>query len=290
MSTADRTPRGRSAAETGALDALLHLATKGAYAAPMDATGGAAGPFGVLSPRDGYARAVVSVPASAIALACQRGWLAACDGADRYCIAAAGIEVVRRARCAGAPKAAASRGRAKPASRAASPMRAVQEGPLAWLRRRKDKGGKPLITEPQFAAGERLGADYWHAQLTPRVTANWSPAAPSSRHVRRVAPGAGVDLSDNVVAARARVQRALGAVGPELAGILVDVCCHDMGLEPAGHAQGWPQRAAKVVLQLALTALARHYGLIAPEPPPGARRLRHWGDEGYRPTLDAWRS
>ena len=53
-------------------------------------------------------------------------------------------------------------------------------------------------------------------------------------------------------------------------------------------AEGWPQRAAKVVLQLALTSLARHYGLIAPERSPFAR-VRHWGDEDYRPGLDAWR-
>ena len=83
---------------------------------------------------------------------------------------------------------------------------------------------------------------------------------------------------------------ALAAVGPELAGILLDVCCHDVGLEAAGRAQGWPRRASKVVLQLALTRLARHYGLIAPDPAPGRQRLRHWGEEDYRPTLDAWRS
>ena len=159
---------------------------------------------------------------------------------------------------------------------------------LAWLRRRRDKDGLPLITEPQFAAGERLGADFWHAQLSPRVTADWSGTA-SSRRTPRAAPGVGVELGDHVVAARQRVHRALDAVGSELAGILVEVCCHDVGLEAAGRAQGWPQRAAKVVLQLALTGLARHYGLLAPEPRPGARRLRHWGSEDYRPDLDAWR-
>jgi hypothetical protein len=90
------------------------------------------------------------------------------------------------------------------------------------------------------------------------------------------------------VAARERVYRALEAVGSELGGILLDVCCFETGLETAEQAAGWPQRAAKVVLQLALTSLARHYGLIAPERSPFAR-LRHWGDEDYRPTIDAWR-
>ena len=177
----------------------------------------------------------------------------------------------------------------KSGPRAAAPVRAAQEGPLAWLRRRKDKDGQRLITEPQFAAGERLAADFQRAQLAPRVTANWSAIVPG-RRMRRAAPGAGVELSDNAVAARTRVHRALAAVGPELAGILLDVCCLDVGLEAAERAQRWPQRAGKVVLQLALTGLARHYGLLPPEPPPGAHRLRHWGSDDYRPNLDVWRS
>jgi len=120
------------------------------------------------------------------------------------------------------------------------------------------------------------------------VTADWSGIA-ASRRTRRAAPGVGVEMGDHVVAARQRIHRALDAVGPELAGILVDVCCHDVGLEAAGLAQGWPQRAAKVVLQLALTSLARHYGLLAPEPRQGSSRPRHWGSDDYRPDLEAWR-
>ena len=158
---------------------------------------------------------------------------------------------------------------------------------LSWLRKRRDKSGRSLITEPQFNAGEKLAADYWQAQLLPRVTADWSAVAPASR-MRRSTPGTGVDMRDAVVAARKRVHAALDAVGPELAGILVDVCCHDVGLEAAGQAAGWPQRAAKVVLDLALTRLARHYGLIVPERNAGSS-LRHWGDADYRPTIDSWR-
>jgi hypothetical protein len=53
---------------------------------------------------------------------------------------------------------------------------------------------------------------------------------------------------------------------------------------------GWPARAGKVVLQIALTRLGRHYGLIGDGTRAPARRgLRHWGSADYRPTLDAWR-
>lgn len=162
------------------------------------------------------------------------------------------------------------------------------ESPLGWLRSRKDRNGRPLIASEQFEAGERLRADYWFAQLSPRVTANWSALAPSGR-LRRAAPSDAASLRDEVIAAKDRVRRAIEAVGPELSGVLVDVCCELKGLEQAERDKGWPQRAGKVVLQLALTRLARHYGIGATAPSRNSR-LRHWGSEDYRPNLDAWRN
>ena len=42
-------------------------------------------------------------------------------------------------------------------------------------------------------------------------------------------------------------------------------------------------------LRIALTRLARHYGLITDDKQKLAgRALRHWGSEDYRPTLEAW--
>jgi hypothetical protein len=67
------------------------------------------------------------------------------------------------------------------------------------------------------------------------------------------------------------------------------VCCLEIGLEAAEQAHRLPPRAGKVLLQLALTYLARHYGLLAPAPTGAAHRLRHWGDADYRPSLDGWR-
>ena len=272
MSPADGAAPDRSAVEKDGLEALRRLAAKGAYAVPVEPALGAGGDFAVFSPRNGFAQALATISAAAFAWSRRRGWLEPDQGTGRYRIAAAGIKALRRAKsglagCRARSPPESDAGRRKARARPQRRWAAAKEGSLAWLRRRRDKDGQPLITEPQFAAGERLGADFWHAQLSPRVTADWSGTA-SSRRTPRAAPGAGVELSDRVVAARQRVHRALDAVGPELAGILVEVCCHDVGLEAAGRAQGWPQRAAKVVLQLALTGLARHYGLLAPSPAP----------------------
>ncbi len=164
------------------------------------------------------------------------------------------------------------------------------ESPLGWLKSRKDRNGMPLLTQQQYEAGERLRADYWFAQMSPRVTANWSALAPSDRS-RRGAPSSAADLRDEVIAAKERVMRALDEVGVEVGGILVDICCELKGLEEAEKANGWPQRAGKVVLQIALTRLARHYGLIGDDRQSRRKRrgLRHWGSDDYRPTLDGWK-
>lgn len=145
------------------------------------------------------------------------------------------------------------------------------ESPLAWLARRKGRDGRAMIEPMQFVAGEKLRADFTRAQLTPRVTSSWStPTGGSSR-----GNGAG-EMTDLIVAARQRVRLALEACGPEFAGVLLDVCCFLRGLEDIEHERGWPSRSAKVVLQLALSRLARHYGLERESVGDRSARLRVW--------------
>jgi len=165
----------------------------------------------------------------------------------------------------------------------------LDESPLAWLRRRKDRNGEPMISEVQFDAGERLRTDFWFANMTPRTTANWSAVSPMQRGRRFGAgPRGGAEMTDNAVAAAERVRRALSVVGPELSGVLIDVCCHLRGLEDAERAAGWPQRSGKIVLQLALSRLARHYGLERTASPRTSKggATRHWGSEDYRPSFE----
>ena len=162
------------------------------------------------------------------------------------------------------------------------------ESPLAWLKRRRIRDGAAMITDQQFAAGERLRADFTFAQLPPRVTASWDPALGAVSGGHRGMPGSGAEMTDNVLAASERVNRALKAVGPEFSGILVDVCCHLKGLEELERSAGWPQRSAKVVLQLALNSLARHYGIPGDDELAHASstKPRHWGTDDFRPTID----
>jgi hypothetical protein len=145
------------------------------------------------------------------------------------------------------------------------------ESPLAWLARRKGRDGRPLIEPVQLQAGERLRADFTRSQLMPHTGMNWSAVA--SEQPRG---GPAVSYSDAVVAARQRVRSALDAAGPDFAGLLVDVCCFLKGLADVERERGWPPRSAKVVLQLGLDRLARHYGLDAAARGRARAPLRTW--------------
>lgn len=236
-------------------------------------------------------RQEVTLAAHVVELCLAQDWLE--RRGETYALSAAGVAWLRRSAASGEPFLEQHQLRStslKDIEGARRPV-AVNEGesPLGWLRTRKDRNGTPLISDQQFEAGERLRADYWFAQLSPRVTANWSALVPSDR-TRRAAPSNSASLRDDVIAAKNRIGRALDAVGPELSGVLIDICCELKGLEDAEKHQGWPQRAGKVVLQIALSRLARHYGLLPAERAgTGRSRLRHWGAEDYKPTLDAWR-
>jgi hypothetical protein len=147
------------------------------------------------------------------------------------------------------------------------------ESPLAWLARRRGRDGRSLIEPHQLQAGERLRADFTRAHMMPRTTSNWSSPVSGGR-------GAGSEragmFTETTIAARQRVRLALDNVGPEFAGLLLDVCCFLKGLADIERERAWPSRSAKVVLQLSLDRLARHYGFVTEAHGPAHARVRTW--------------
>jgi hypothetical protein len=164
--------------------------------------------------------------------------------------------------------------------RAARPTLNIAESPLSWLRSRKDRDGRPMISDMQFLAGERLRAEFERALMGRRVTMNWDAAGAGGRG------HSGTDISDAAIAAKDRYRKALDAVGPELGAILVQVCCLEYGIEQAERVLALPQRSGKAVLGLGLTALARHYGYLK-DGPVRRDNIFSWGLDGYRPDLAA---
>ncbi|WP_294047869.1 DUF6456 domain-containing protein [Sphingomonas sp.] len=123
------------------------------------------------------------------------------------------------------------------------------ESPLSWLRARN------LVDARQFEAGERLRRDYEIAQLGPQVTMQWDRVRVDG------GGGGGCDPTIAHLAAKRRFDVAVGAVGAGLNDVLWRVVCAGEGLPAAERALGWPARAGRLVLGLALDRLADHYGL-----------------------------
>ncbi|MFC6687123.1 DUF6456 domain-containing protein [Jhaorihella thermophila] len=130
------------------------------------------------------------------------------------------------------------------------------ENPLVLLARRRDRDGKPFLSEELVAAGERLREDFELAQMGARVTQDWD------RFLTAGVQGglrAGQGGGRGAEAARERVARALTELGPGLSDVALRCCCYLEGLEEAERRMGWSARSAKIVLRIALQRLKRHY-------------------------------
>jgi hypothetical protein len=126
----------------------------------------------------------------------------------------------------------------------------LAESPLSWLRSRGH------VDARQFEAGERLRADYETAALGPRVTMHWDASPRASRSA-----AAAEDPTLAQISAKRRFDAAVGAAGRGLSDVLWRVVCAGEGLRAAEKALGWPSRAGKLVLGIALDRLADHYRL-----------------------------
>jgi hypothetical protein len=159
------------------------------------------------------------------------------------------------------------------------------ESPLMRLYLRKGADGKTYIDGQQFLAGEKLRSDFERAHMAQRITGAYAESAGSGGRYWQMSDNSIAKLSDNAIAARQRLHHAFSAVGPELSGILYQVCCVAAGFEHAERILDLPPRSGKAVLALGLTRLARHYGLIKMHRPQRTDSIAHWAIDDYRPSI-----
>jgi hypothetical protein len=160
------------------------------------------------------------------------------------------------------------------------------ENPLVWLRHRKDRSGKPFISQAELDAGEQFRHDYELAQLEPATTANWQAFLRPSKRRGAGIPQVQADLSNRALAAKQRFNKAVDALGSELSPIAVEVCCLTNGLEAAERRLGYARRSGKLVLRNALRKLARHYGLLPTIQGSGMpSKILLDAKPGYRPKI-----
>ncbi|HEX4695689.1 DUF6456 domain-containing protein [Sphingomonas sp.] len=157
------------------------------------------------------------------------------------------IEIDAAGVAVSASAAPVARGQARRARRRVTVNRA--ESPLGWL------AARGLVDARQVEAGGRLRCDYETAQLGARVTMQWDSV--------RVDGGGGgaLELGLAQIAAKRRFDAAVNAVGRGLNDVLWRVVCAGEAITVAERALGWPGRAGRLVLGIALDRLADHYRL-----------------------------
>ncbi|MEM9279953.1 MAG: DUF6456 domain-containing protein [Pseudomonadota bacterium] len=156
----------------------------------------------------------------------------------------------------------------------------TSESPLMRLYYRKQKDGSSYISDNEFRAGERLRAYFERGQLQPKISASLSES------VGRTKAGSHLtsDISDFALDARKRLDIAIDFLGPELAGVAIDICCFLKGYELVERERQWPPRSAKLMLRTALSLLAKHYGFESPKT-SAMSSMRSWGSDDYRPVI-----
>ena len=242
---------------------LKRLAKPGRVLAPLP--GGRRG-FGVYAGADRRRRPFATAPRARVEEAVSGGLIEA-DGEGGYVIAAAGRARLRREDApAGEGFADQHRrmGRREVIDEAGrfSTVRADLDSvsPVARYARSRDDS-PPLLDPVHVTAAETLARDYERSALRSRVTSDLT-APPQAK--TRGAPHDPADLPARRLDARARVMDALGAAGPGLDRLLVDVVLRESGVAAAERDLGWPARAGAPALRLALDRLAVHYRLKAP--------------------------
>ncbi len=242
------------------LDRLLRrLAQSDGVLAPLGKTD--EGSFGVFVDGDRRRRPVMRADASQIDRLVSDGAVQSREDGSFH-LTAAGQARVRRLQGDGAADFAlqhgerGSRNIAVGEGQARAHVVNLAESPLAWLARRGGAQGGGFLAPREFAAGDKLRADYERSTLMGRVTVSWDagPRAPGRS-------GGNPTACEHKLSATERVMAALAHVGPGLEQVVRAVCCEGSGLDGVEARLGWPRRSAKVVLKIGLGRLADYYQL-----------------------------
>jgi len=142
-------------------------------------------------------------------------------------------------------------------------------GRLAATRR----DGSPFLLPHHVEAARRLTQTFERARLRQRVTMSYDPTRTGGR-----SGGSPVQGEISAIAADARKQLAdmAGMMPADCWAVLFDICGLDRGLQDVETERDWPRRGGKLVLRIALSHLAAHYGLDAEARGREAQRQRHW--------------
>jgi len=146
---------------------------------------------------------------------------------------------------------------------------------------RPGRGEDAFLDAAQVEAGERVRRLAERARLQPRLTMSYS----ATHTVSGKAGGGAGEIGDMAADARRQLGELVAMLPRDCAGVVMDVCGLEKGLQAVEAERGWPRRSAKLVLRIGLDQLARHFGLSAQARGKETGKVRGWLGDGARPGV-----
>lgn len=131
----------------------------------------------------------------------------------------------------------------------------------------------PFLLPHHVEAARRLAHVFERSRLRQRVTMSYDPTRTGGRSSGSPVQG---ELSASTADARKQLADIAAMMPADCWAVLFDICGLDRGLQDVELDRDWPRRGGKLVLRIALSHLAAHYGLEAEARGRDAQRQRHW--------------
>ncbi|WP_051332808.1 DUF6456 domain-containing protein [Cucumibacter marinus] len=158
----------------------------------------------------------------------------------------------------------------------------LAESPLARLAQ-PGNGEPPFLAPHHLTTGERIRVIVERSGLTPSVTARYG--AEGRVDGTGAGPCDGIGMLDMHIEARRQLEALNGALQPDCARVVIDVCGHLKGLQQVEAEYRWPRRSAKMVLRVGLDLAAAHFGYSTVATGRRNRRRRNWHGADARPAM-----
>ena len=155
----------------------------------------------------------------------------------------------------------------------------INEGPLLQLSHARNN--KPAFLAPHhlLAAGkiQQLMA---RCQMVQRTTLSYDPTRTGKADKSL---NSAHELGDNALDARRKLNACLETLPADCAGVVMDVCGYQKGLQLIETERNWPRRSAKLILRIGLEQVCLHFGIDFSAQGKEGVRTRKWMQAGTRP-------
>lgn len=154
----------------------------------------------------------------------------------------------------------------------------LAKGPLGTLSVGK-KGAPPFMQRHHVEAAKKIEKLVELAQMRQRTTMSYDPTRVGATSGSDFA---GPELGERAIDARNTLNVCLGKLPADCAGVVLDVCGLQKGLQLVEQERKWPRRSAKMILRVGLDQVAAHFGLTATVSGSQSNKPQQWMQHGFR--------